>query len=65
MTWAEWVNSEYNTGGYILGNQGSLAMAVTDGLYYVYVNGNVIKGVDIIEAGASCTHQTSGFPEIE
>ena len=62
MTWAEWINSEYNTGGYALSNPGeTIRLNDGGGVYEV----NNAKGTNIIEAGASYTRHLVSVSEKE
>lgn len=53
MTWAEWVESEYNTDGLydVLSTNGSIVR--TDKPFYMYLNSSVVYNVDTIVADAT------------
>lgn len=57
MTWAEWIASSYNTGGYYLdGGNG-----VTSGYYMVSAGGSISeKGTDVIVADYTYIYYTPG-----
>ena len=56
MTWAEWVDSEYNTDGYV---KSADVISNGDGMF-VKLNGNSIFGSDVIVEGASYELMRSG-----
>lgn len=57
MTFQQWVNSSYNTGGYII----EANFLLTGGGAPVVYNGGNIRGTDTIIANASYTYDTSEF----